>query len=164
MQLTLFVVLTRVLQSLLKLPRKSFNVVSNNFDIFNHLFVDVSWLSHFFNFLLEIGTKNLLIQYKLWLFYFITLLAAPVGKMKRVLCSDWLPERARWAHRACSGLPALIPRMKKIELQTAFGILGQRRRWKRKKRETIVKTKKTETTLVGYCATNTVGFLSRLSN
>ena len=29
--------------------------------------------------------------------------------MKRILCSDWLPERARWAYLARSGLPALVP-------------------------------------------------------
>ena len=31
------------------------------------------------------------------------------GKMKRILCSDWLPERARWAYLARSGLRALFP-------------------------------------------------------
>ena len=39
---------------------------------------------------------------------FIIWLALRAGKMKRVLYSDWLPERARWAYLACSGLPALI--------------------------------------------------------
>ena len=29
--------------------------------------------------------------------------------MKRILCSDWLPEQARWAYLARSGLPALVP-------------------------------------------------------
>ena len=29
--------------------------------------------------------------------------------MKRILGSDWLPERARWAYLARSGLPALVP-------------------------------------------------------
>ena len=29
-------------------------------------------------------------------------------KMKRILCSDWLPERARWAYLVRSGLPALF--------------------------------------------------------
>ena len=72
----------------------------------------------------------------------ITSLAAPKGNMKRILCSDWLPERARWAHLARSGLPALIPRMKKIELELQF------RRWIRKKWPKIVKTKETETTLL----------------
>ena len=44
-------------------------------------------------------------------------LEAPVGNIKRTLCSDWLPERARWAH---DGL-ALIPRKKRI---AKFVILG----------------------------------------
>ena len=29
--------------------------------------------------------------------------------MKRILCSDWLPEQASWAYLARSGLPALVP-------------------------------------------------------
>ena len=29
--------------------------------------------------------------------------------MKRILCSHWLPERARWAYRSRSGFPALVP-------------------------------------------------------
>ena len=40
---------------------------------------------------------------------FIIWLAPRAGKMKRILCSDWLPERARWAYLARSGLPALVP-------------------------------------------------------
>ena len=28
------------------------------------------------------------------------------GKVKGILCSDWLPKRARWAYLARSGLPA----------------------------------------------------------
>ena len=28
--------------------------------------------------------------------------------MKRILCSDWLPEPARWVYLARSGLPALV--------------------------------------------------------
>ena len=38
-------------------------------------------------------------------------LAPRAGKMKRILCSDWLPERARWAHLARSGLPAIFPQI-----------------------------------------------------
>ena len=30
------------------------------------------------------------------------------GKIKRILCSDWLPERARWAQLAFSGFPAFV--------------------------------------------------------
>ena len=29
--------------------------------------------------------------------------------MKQILCSHWLPERVRWAYRARSGFPALVP-------------------------------------------------------
>ena len=29
--------------------------------------------------------------------------------MKRILCSDWLPERVRWAQLARLGCPALVP-------------------------------------------------------
>ena len=29
--------------------------------------------------------------------------------MKRILCSDWLPEGVRWAYLVRSGLPALVP-------------------------------------------------------
>ena len=32
--------------------------------------------------------------------------------MKRILHSDWLPERARWDHLASSGFPALVPQGK----------------------------------------------------
>ena len=32
----------------------------------------------------------------------------PAGKMKRILRSDWLPKRARWALPAPSGFPALV--------------------------------------------------------
>ena len=27
--------------------------------------------------------------------------------MTQIACCDWLPERARWSHLACSGLPAV---------------------------------------------------------
>ena len=30
------------------------------------------------------------------------------GKMKRILCSDWLYEQARWAYFACLELPAFV--------------------------------------------------------
>ena len=33
--------------------------------------------------------------------------------MKRILCYDWLPERARWAYLARSGFPALFPQKRK---------------------------------------------------
>ena len=45
-----------------------------------------------------------------------------VGKMKRILCSDWLPEQARWAHLARLRLPALVPRTKDC-LELAYVVL-----------------------------------------
>ena len=35
--------------------------------------------------------------------------APQAGKIKQILFSDWLPEQARWAYLAHSGLPALFP-------------------------------------------------------
>ena len=34
--------------------------------------------------------------------------------MKQILCADWPPERARWVYLARLGLPALVPRKKKL--------------------------------------------------
>ena len=67
--------------------------------------------------------------------------------MKRILYSDWLPERARWAFLARSGLPALIPRMKKLSYNYV------RNSWTMSAMETQKaaeesQTKKTETILV----------------
>ena len=46
-------------------------------------------------------------------------MAPRAGKMKRCLCSDWLPERARRAYLAGSGLPALyVPAKAKF-----FGVI-----------------------------------------
>ena len=45
--------------------------------------------------------------------FLVIQLVALVGNMKRILCSDWLPEWARWAHLPRSGLPASIPFKKK---------------------------------------------------
>ena len=45
-------------------------------------------------------------------------LAPRAGKMKRILCSDWLPERARWAYLVRSGFPALLPKKAKF-----FGLI-----------------------------------------
>ena len=36
----------------------------------------------------------------------------PLGILKRILSSDWLPERVNWAHRTRSGLHGLILRKK----------------------------------------------------
>ena len=44
--------------------------------------------------------------------YIITWLVPRAGKMKQILCSDWLPERERLVYRACSGFAALVPKEK----------------------------------------------------
>ena len=49
---------------------------------------------------------------------FIIWLNPQAAKMKRILHSDWLPERARLSHPARSGFPALIPQVKVIFLAT----------------------------------------------
>ena len=41
--------------------------------------------------------------------WFIVWQAPKVGSMRRIMCSDWLPERARWSDTARSGLPVLLP-------------------------------------------------------
>ena len=38
------------------------------------------------------------------------------GKTKRILHSDWLPERARWAHLSRWGCPGLVPQVKVLFL------------------------------------------------
>ena len=44
---------------------------------------------------------------------FIILWEAPrAGSMRRILCSDWLPERARWSDTARQGLPVSFPQIK----------------------------------------------------
>ena len=52
-------------------------------------------------FITEYGCNN---------FYYMV--GSACGKMKRILCSDRLPERARMAYLARSGLPALLPSVK----------------------------------------------------
>ena len=54
------------------------------------------------------------------IFCFIIWVAPQAGKMKRLLCSDWLPERARWAYLASSGFPALFPQTRN-SLVYSFG-------------------------------------------
>ena len=41
--------------------------------------------------------------------WFIVWQAPEAGSMRRILCSDWLPERARWSDTARSRLPVLLP-------------------------------------------------------
>ena len=38
--------------------------------------------------------------------------APRAGSMRRILCSDWLPERARWSDTARPGLPVSFPQIK----------------------------------------------------
>ena len=38
--------------------------------------------------------------------------APRAGSMRQILCSDWLPERARWSDTACPGLPVSFPQIK----------------------------------------------------
>ena len=45
----------------------------------------------------------------------ITRLNPRAGKIRRILCSDWLPERLRWDHLARSGFPAFWS-LKKIKV------------------------------------------------
>ena len=45
------------------------------------------------------------------------LLAAPVGNMKRILCSNWPPKWAGWTHLARRRFLALIQRKKKNYLE-----------------------------------------------
>ena len=45
------------------------------------------------------------------------LLAAPVGTMKRILCSNWPPKWARWTHLTRRRFLALIQRKKKNYLE-----------------------------------------------
>ena len=50
----------------------------------------------------------------LWLTVFIIIIwqAPQAGSMRRILCSDWLPERARWSDTARPGLPVSFPQIK----------------------------------------------------
>ena len=50
---------------------------------------------------------------KISITFFIASLEAPVGNMRRILCSDWLLDRVRWAHLDCSGFPCFDPAHRK---------------------------------------------------
>ena len=43
---------------------------------------------------------------------FIIWQAPRAGSMRRILCSDWLPERARWSDTTRPGLPVSFPQIK----------------------------------------------------
>ena len=46
------------------------------------------------------------------LFFLIIWQAPRAGSMRRILCSDWLPERARWSDTARPALPVSFPQIK----------------------------------------------------
>ena len=70
-----------------------------------------------------IAKKNKLNKYNRILYHLvITLLAASLGNMKQNLCFDWLTEKARWPHLACSGLPTLILHKKKNYLGQIYKV------------------------------------------
>ena len=63
----------------------------------------------------------------------IILLTVPVGNIKCILCSSWLPEQARRTHLARLGLPALILHKEKTawsRLNTMFIIFGCCQQWR----------------------------------
>ena len=47
-----------------------------------------------------------------YIYIFIIWQAPRAGSMRRILCSDWLPERARWSDTARPGLPVSFPQIK----------------------------------------------------
>ena len=47
-----------------------------------------------------------------YIYIFITWQALRAGSMQRILCSDWLPEQARWSDTARPGLPISFPQIK----------------------------------------------------
>ena len=61
---------------------------------------------------------NVCIFVTTFVLHFIIWLAPRLGKIKRILCSDCLPERARWTYHACSGFPPLF--LQKVKF---FGII-----------------------------------------
>ena len=65
--------------------------------------------------------------------------------MKRILCSDWLPERAKWAQLSPLGIACFDPAQENIPWSelTKLVILGQCRRFSSKKLQKTVKTKRT---------------------
>ena len=44
--------------------------------------------------------------------HFIIWQAPRAGSMQKILCSDWLPERARWSDTARPGVPVSFPQIK----------------------------------------------------
>ena len=50
---------------------------------------------------------------KISITFLIASLEAPVGNMRRILCSDWLLDQVRWAHLDWSGFPCFDPAHRK---------------------------------------------------
>ena len=86
----------------------------------------------------------------------------PLRILKRILSSDWLPERIKWVHHARLGLHGLSLRKKEIvrsELTEEFVSYGQCQRRSRKK--AVEDGQNKEKSWV-YWASKTVGSLSHL--
>ena len=102
-----------------------------------------------------------------WIFVweFPILLAAPVGNMKRILCSNWPPKWARWAHLARRRFLALIQRKKKNYLEHTDKFLNV---WtitaiESQKAANDSKKKRKHEDKLKRLSTNTVSLLSSLS-
>ena len=65
----------------------------------------------------------------------IASLEAPVGNMRRILCSDWLLDRVRWTYLDCSGFACFDPAHRKrcVERTIKFRNFGQYWWWSRKR-------------------------------
>ena len=98
--------------------------------------------------------------YVIIVIHVIISLAAPVGNMKQILCSDWLTGWATWAHPACSGLPALTPLKERLRWNglAKFATIEQCRRCSPKKWQKTVKQRKQKTLLGILCCNSCVSF------
>ena len=58
---------------------------------------------------------KMIMSYRWWtvvILFFIIWHSPRAGSMRRILCSDWLPDRARWSDTARLGLPVSFPQIK----------------------------------------------------
>ena len=60
----------------------------------------------------SIGRERLRNLKRIHICTFIIWQAPRAGSVQRILCSDWLPERARWSDTARPGLPVSFPQIK----------------------------------------------------
>ena len=51
---------------------------------------------------------------------FIILQAPRAGGMQQILCSDWLPEQARWSDTACPILPLSFSQIKFCQSSSSY--------------------------------------------